>query len=52
MDELVELAARSPNFGFLVRDVPLLGVYGARAEAYVFADSNIALFQDVARRFY
>lgn len=40
-----DLADRSPNFGFLAQHEPLLALYGAGAEAYVFSDPNAALFR-------
>lgn len=47
--KLVELARRSPNFGFLLPHQPLLVVYGAGAETVVFAEPNASLFK--ARQF-
>lgn len=38
-----ELAQRSQNFGYLLPYEPLLVVYGAGAEAYVYSDPNGAL---------
>jgi type I restriction enzyme, R subunit len=44
-----ELASRSENFGFLLSSEPLLAATGASAEAFTYADSNVALFK--ARQF-
>ncbi len=35
----------SPNFGHLAKVVPLLALYGAKAERYVFEDPGTALFK-------
>ncbi|MFJ1552801.1 type I restriction endonuclease subunit R [Streptomyces mirabilis] len=43
--QLIELARRSPNFGFLLPHQPLCVVYGAGAEAVVFTDPNVSLFK-------
>lgn len=48
-ERIKELAARSPNFGFLLPHEPLLVLYGAGAEAAIFTDPNVALFK--ARQF-
>ncbi|WP_066931471.1 DEAD/DEAH box helicase family protein [Streptomyces sp. NBRC 110611] len=46
MDErLHELAKNSPNFGLLLPLQPLLAIYGAQAEASVFANPNASLIQ-------
>jgi type I restriction enzyme R subunit len=44
-----ELASRSQNFGFLLPLEPLLVATGAGAEAFVYAEPNVALFK--ARQF-
>ncbi|MEQ8142685.1 DEAD/DEAH box helicase family protein [Streptomyces sp. OP7] len=55
------LAAASVNFGFLLKHLDLLVLYGAGAEASIFDDPNVALFKsrqfgealavDLVRRF-
>jgi type I restriction enzyme R subunit len=50
VDERIRLlAARSPNFGFLLEHEPLLVLDGATAESYIYTDPNASLFR--ARRF-
>jgi type I restriction enzyme, R subunit len=44
-----EMADRSPNFGFLLAHEPLLVLYGAGSEAFVFTDPNVAIVK--ARQF-
>jgi type I restriction enzyme R subunit len=44
-----ELARRSQNFGFLLRDEPLLVADGCTAESYIYSDPDAAMFN--ARRF-
>jgi type I restriction enzyme R subunit len=44
-----ELAGRSQNFGYLLPIEPLLVATGAGAEAFVYAEPNVALFK--ARQF-
>jgi len=40
-----DLAGRSQNFGFLLPLEPLLAATGAGAEAFVYAEPNVALFK-------
>ena len=50
IDERIRrLAARSPNFGFLLDHEPLLVLDGVTAESYIYADPNLALVR--ARQF-
>jgi type I restriction enzyme R subunit len=58
---ILQLAAASVNFGYLLRHLDLLVLYGAGAEASIFEDPNVALFKsrqfgealtaDLVRRF-
>lgn len=43
------LAAKAPNFGYLLQHEPALVVHGAGAESYVFTDPNVAMIK--ARQF-
>jgi type I restriction enzyme, R subunit len=43
--QIRELAERTPNFGYLLAQEPLLVAYGAAAEASIFADLNTAMIK-------
>lgn len=50
VDESVRaLAAKAPNFGYLLQHEPALVVHGAGAESYVFSDPNVSMLK--ARQF-
>lgn len=50
VDDAVEtLAAKAPNFGYLLQHEPALVVHGAGAESYVFSDPNVSMLK--ARQF-
>ena len=44
-EQLRSVAAKSPNFGYLLVHEPLLVAYGATAESMVFADPNTAMIK-------
>lgn len=48
-DAVRALAAKAPNFGYLLQHEPALVVHGAGAESYVFSDPNVAMIK--ARQF-
>ena len=43
--QIAGIAARTPNFGFLLDHEPLLVVYGAEAESFVFTTPNTSMIK-------
>jgi type I restriction enzyme R subunit len=44
-EQLRAVAAKSPNFGYLLMHEPVLVAYGAAAESMVFTDPNTAMMK-------